>query len=62
MFDSYVDNMTDKELHLIKTKQKCYDGPITGNIKCIIISITLAVFYWFAPHRNKYVLLFTKQC
>ena len=58
MFDSYVDNMTDKELHLIKTKQKCYDGPITGNIKCIIISITLALFYWFAPHRNKYVLLF----
>ena len=26
--------------------------------KCIIISIALALFYWFAPHRNKYVLLF----
>lgn len=58
MFDSAVDDMTDKELADIKNKVKCYDGPTTGNIKCIIMSIFLALAYWFAPRRNKYVLLF----
>jgi hypothetical protein len=60
MFDltkSKVDNMSDEELKAIKNKEKCYDGPITGNIKCIIISIALALFYWYAPPKNKYVLL-----
>lgn len=55
---SSIDDMTNKELNDIKNKVKCYDGPITGNIKCIIISLTLAGLYWYLPYRNKYVLLF----
>ena len=58
IFDSKIDAMTEKELADIKNKVKCYDGPITGNIKCIVISICLALAYWLVPHRNKYVLLF----
>lgn len=38
--------------------EKCYDGPITGNSKCVIISILLAIFYWYAPPKNKWILLF----
>ena len=53
-----VQNITDKELADISDKKKCYDGPITGNAKCIVISILFACFYWFAPSKNKYVLLF----
>ena len=55
---SSIDNITNKELNDIKNKEKCYDGPITGNIKCIIISIILALLYWFLPSKNKYVLIF----
>lgn len=40
----------------IQNKKRCYNGPITGNIKCIIISLTLALLYWFLPKKNKYVL------
>ena len=54
-----VDNITDSELSRLIKKEICYDGPITGNVKCIVISIILACFYWFAPSKNKYVLLFT---
>jgi len=36
---------------------QCYDGPITGNAKCIVISFILAAGYWYAPPRNKWVLL-----
>ena len=36
---------------------KCYEGPITGNIKCIVISIFCALFYWYMPHKNKWVLV-----
>jgi hypothetical protein len=36
---------------------KCYEGPLTGNLKCVVISILLAAFYWFAPQKNKWVLL-----
>jgi|TARA_B110000261_G_C13029111_1_gene335489 hypothetical protein len=57
IFDSKVDHITEQELNDIKTKKKCYDGPITGNIKCIIISLALAALYWFLPSKNKYVLL-----
>lgn len=53
-----VENISDLELSEISNKKKCYDGPITGNVKCIVISILLACFYWFAPRKNKYVLLF----
>lgn len=35
----------------------CYSGPIYTNIKCILISIGLALGYWFAPPKNKWVLL-----
>lgn len=35
----------------------CYKGPLTGNTKCIVISILLALGYWFAPTKNKWVLL-----
>jgi hypothetical protein len=34
-----------------------YTGEPTANLKCIIISIFCALFYWFAPRRNKYVLV-----
>jgi hypothetical protein len=37
--------------------EQCYSGPIYTNVKCIIISMLLAGGYWFAPHRNKWVLL-----
>ena len=58
LFESAVDDITQEELLDIQSGKKCYDGPITGNIKCIIISIGLALAYWYAPPRNKYVLLF----
>jgi len=58
LFDSKIDDMTQRELDDIKNNTKCYDGPITGNIKCIVISICLALAYWYAPRRNKYVLIF----
>ena len=38
MFDltkSKVDNMSDEELKAIKNKEKCYEGPITGNINVL---------------------------
>ena len=58
MFNSAVDTMSEKELLDISNKIKCYDGPITGNVKCIVISLVLAGLYWYLPYRNKYVLLF----
>lgn len=39
------------------TENKCYDGPIYTNLKCIIISIAIAIGYWFAPPKNKWVLV-----
>lgn len=36
---------------------KCYEGPITGNTKCIVISIFCALFYWYMPPKNKWVLV-----
>jgi hypothetical protein len=35
----------------------CYNGPLTGNAKCVIITICLALGYWFAPQKNKWVLI-----
>jgi hypothetical protein len=32
-------------------------GDLTGNLKCILLSLALATGYWFAPRRNKWVLL-----
>ena len=52
-----LENITKQDLENIKNKKKCYDGPITGNVKCIIISVFLALFYWYIPPKNKYVLL-----
>ena len=50
----------------IDEEPDCYAGPITGNAKCIVISFALAAGYWFAPHRNKWVLVgilyFTYLC
>ena len=37
---------------------KCYTGPLTGNAKCVVISLILASGYWFLPPRNKWVLAF----
>ena len=55
---SSIDDITEEELADIKNKVKCYDGPITGNRKCIVISLILAALYWYLPYRNKYALLF----
>ena len=38
-------------------EEKCYNGSLTGNIKCVIISLILAGGYWFAPQKNKWILL-----
>lgn len=35
----------------------CYSGPLTGNTKCVVISLFLAAFYWYAPPRNKWILV-----
>ena len=35
----------------------CYEGPLTGNAKCVIISVLLAIGYWFTPPKNKWVLV-----
>jgi hypothetical protein len=32
--------------------------PFVFNVKCIIFSLVLSVGYWFAPHRNLWVLAF----
>jgi hypothetical protein len=37
--------------------ETCYSGPIYANMKCIVISLVLAAGYWFAPPKNKWVLL-----
>ena len=31
-------DMSNEDLKAIENKEKCYDGPITGNLKCIVIS------------------------
>ena len=41
----------------METSRQCYDGPLTGNLKCVVLSALLAGGYWFAPPRNKWVLL-----
>lgn len=38
-------------------KKQTYCQRPTINLKCIIFSVTLALFYWFAPPKNKWVLL-----
>lgn len=35
----------------------CYNGPLTGNSKCVVLSLFLAISYWYAPPRNKWVLV-----
>ncbi|AEO97814.1 hypothetical protein EhV003 [Emiliania huxleyi virus 86] len=30
---------------------------MTGNLKCIVASILAASFYWFAPPKNKWILV-----
>lgn len=35
----------------------CYEGPLTGNAKCVVISMLLATGYWFTPPKNKWVLV-----
>lgn len=35
----------------------CYEGPLTGNLKCVLISLLLASMYWFAPPKNKWILI-----
>lgn len=37
-------------------ENECYDGPLTGNVKCVLISLALAFVYWFAPPKNKWIL------
>jgi hypothetical protein len=32
--------------------------PFVFNVKCIIFSLVLSLGYWFAPHRNLWVLAF----
>ena len=39
-----------------KIKQ-CWRGSLFGNSKCVIISLICALFYWFAPPKNKWILL-----
>ena len=38
-------------------ENKCWNGSLTGNSKCVLISIALALFYWYAPSKNKWILL-----
>ena len=35
-----------------------YLGEPTWNVKCIVFTLALAIGYWFAPPRNKWVLVF----
>lgn len=37
--------------------QECYAGPVETNTKCVVISFLLAAGYWFAPPKNKLVLV-----
>ena len=39
----------------------CYNGPLTGNAKCVVISISLALSYWVAPPKNKWVLIYATE-
>ena len=50
-------NTVYPESKYVKEAPCCYSGPIYVNLKCIIISIFLAMFYWFAPPKNKWVLI-----
>lgn len=29
------------------------------NLKCVVFSVILALFYWYAPQKNKWILLLT---
>jgi len=50
-------DMTKEELERLKKGDTCYDGPLTGNVKCIVLSLFLASFYWYAPPKNKWILV-----
>ncbi|AII17221.1 hypothetical protein JO84_gp194 [Aureococcus anophagefferens virus] len=50
-------DMTEEELEALKKGEICYDGPLTGNVKCIVLSLFLASFYWYAPPKNKWILV-----
>lgn len=50
-------DMTKEELEKLKKGEMCYDGPLTGNVKCIVLSLFLASFYWYAPPKNKWILV-----
>ena len=32
--------------------------PFRFNLKCVLFSLFLALGYWFAPHKNKWILAF----
>ena len=49
--------ISEEELIDIALKRKCYAGPISANIKCIVFTILFAAFYWYAPKKNKYILI-----
>lgn len=34
-----------------------YSKQPTWNVKCIVLTLFLALAYWYLPHRNKWVLL-----
>jgi len=38
-------------------QKPCYDGEPGTNVKCIIITLILAIGYWYLPPKNKWVLL-----
>jgi len=50
-------DLTDLELSDIESGEKCYDGNLTANAKCIVITVFAAMAYWFLPKHNKFILL-----
>lgn len=50
-------NLSKREFDLIKQGKQCYSGPLSANLKCVVISLILAGAYWFLPKKNKWVLL-----
>lgn len=49
----------EKEIPVHRMSGGLFPGrPFRFNLKCVLFSLFLALGYWFAPHKNKWILAF----
>jgi hypothetical protein len=54
---STLTNGTLNNNHVVNNDNKYYEEDPTLNLKCIVFTIVLALGYWYAPKKNKWILL-----